>query len=194
MKHAAVVFALAVLAGASFGGAASAETLTDMAKQAESDAKAGKHLDAYDAMRNATLKVWEGGPLLFRKSLFVSGDPGGFGIYNPRPDNVFNKGEKLVIYVEPVGFTWQPKDGLNHALLVADLIVKDGEGTVVAQQEGFGTFTFDSHERNMEVMSVLTVDFTDAPVGKYIADLKFNDKLGDKSASFELPFEIKEAP
>ncbi len=138
-------------------------------------------------------KCGSAGPLLFRKSLLVTGAPGGFGIYDPRPDNVFKKGEKLVIYVEPVGFTWQPKDGLNHALLVADLVVKDGEGTVVAQQEGFGTFTFNSHERNMEVMTVLTVDFTDAPPGKYIAALKFNDKLGDKSASFELPFEIKEA-
>ncbi len=189
MKHA--VFALAVLAGAYFAGSAHAEELTDLAKQAESDAKAGKHLEAYDAMRKATLKEWQAAPLLFRKSLFVAGEPGGFGIYNPRPDNVFKQGEKLVIYAEPVGFDWQPKDGLNHALLVADLVVKDGEGTVVAQQEGFGTFTFNSHDQNMEVMSVLTVDFGGAPVGKYIAELKFNDKLGDKSASFELPFEIK---
>ena len=191
MKHAAVVFALAVLAGAHFAGSAHAEELTDLAKQAESDAKAGKHLDAYDAMRKATLKEWEAAPLLFRKSLFVAGEPGGFGIYNPRPDNVFKQGEKLVIYAEPVGFAWQAKDGLNHALLVADLVVKDDEGTVVAQQEGFGTFTFNSHEQNMEVTSVLTVDFGGALAGKYIVELKFNDKLGDKSASFELPFEIK---
>ncbi|ODS00447.1 hypothetical protein AUC69_00845 [Methyloceanibacter superfactus] len=193
MKHVAVVLTFAVLAYASLSGAARAGELTDLAKQAESDAKAGKHLEAYDTIRKAALTEWEAAPLLFRKSLFVAGDPGGFGIYDPRADNVFKKGEKLVIYVEPVGFTWQPKDGLNNALLVADLIVKDGEGTVVAQQEGFGTFTFKSHEKNMEVMSVLTIDFSGAPAGKYIAELKFNDKLGDKSASFELPFEIKEA-
>jgi hypothetical protein len=190
MKFVAVVFALTFLAGASFASAHAGD-LTDMAKQAESDAKAGKHLEAYDAMRKATFKAWEATPLLFRKSLFVAGEPGGFGIYDARSDNIFKKGEKLVIYVEPVGFAWQPKDGLNNALLVADLVVKDGEGTVVAQQEGFGTFTFKSHEQNMEVMSVLTVDFSGAPAGKYIAELKFNDKLGDKSASFELPFEIK---
>ena len=192
MKHAAVVVALAVLAGAASNSqAVRAEDLGAMAKQAESDAKAGKHLEAYGVMRKATLKLWNESPLAFRKSLFVTGEPGGFGIYDPRPDNVFKPGEKLVIYVEPVGFTWQPKDGLNHAELVADLVLKDGEGTVVAEQEGFGTFTFDSHEQNMEIMSVLTVDFTDAPAGKYIAVLKFTDKPGDKSASFELPFEIK---
>ena len=42
MKHAAV-FALALLAGASFAVAASAEELTDLAKQAESEVKDGKN-------------------------------------------------------------------------------------------------------------------------------------------------------
>jgi len=191
MKRAAIVLALAVLTGGSLGGAAGAEELSDMAKQAESDSKAGKHLDAYDVMRRATQQVWNEGPLLFRKALFVTGAPGGFGIYDPRPDSVFKQGEKLVIYVEPVGFKWQPKDGLNHALLVADLVLKDGEGTVVAEQAGVGTFTFDSRDHNMEVIAALTIDFTDGPVGKYAAELKFTDKVGGKSATFELPFEIK---
>ena len=191
MKHAAV-FALALLAGASFAVAASAEELTDLAKQAESEVKDGKNLDAYETTRKATLKVWNSGPLLFRKALFVSGRPGGFGVYDPRPDNVFKPGEKLVIYVEPVGFTWQPKDGLNHAQLVVDLALKDGEGNVVAQQQGFGNFSFDSREQNMETMTAVTIDFGDAPAGKYTAELTFHDTVGDKSASFELPFEIKE--
>jgi hypothetical protein len=191
MKRAAV-FALALLAGASFATVASAEDLTDLAKQAESDVKDGKNLDAYDAMRKATLQVWNVSPLLFRKSIFVSGSPDGFGIYDPRPDNVFKPGEKLIIYVEPVGFAWQAKEGLNHAQLVVDLIMKDGEGNVVAQQQGFGTFTFDSREQNTETMTVVTIDFGEAPAGKYTAELKFNDTVGDKSASFELPFEIKE--
>jgi len=191
MKRAAV-FALALLAGASFATVASAEELTDLAKQAESDVKDGKNLDAYDAMRKATLQVWNASPLLFRKSIFVSGSPDGFGIYDPRPDNVFKPGEKLIIYVEPVGFAWQAKEGLNHAQLVVDLIMKDGEGNVVAQQQGFGTFTFDSREQNTETMTVVTIDFGEAPAGKYTAELKFNDTVGDKSASVELPFEIKE--
>jgi hypothetical protein len=40
-------------------------------------------------------------------------------------------------------------------------------------------------------MTALTIDFTEAPAGIYAAELKFTDKLGDKSATFELPFEIK---
>ena len=58
-------------------------------------------------------------------------------------------------------------------------------------QVGFGTFTFDSRDRNLEVMTALTIVFTEAPAGKSVAELKFTDQLGKKSASCELPFEIE---
>lgn len=191
MKHAAFALALGLCAGMGFWETAYAEDLTDLAKQAAGEAKEGKNLEAYDTIRKATLKVWQDGPLIFRKAIFVTKAPEGFGIYDPRSGAVFKPGEKLVIYVEPVGFTWKEQNGLNQAQLVADLVLKDGEGTIVGQQEGFGTFTFDSRDENMEVMTALTIDFTEAPAGKYAAELKFTDKLGDKSASFELPFEIE---
>jgi len=191
MKHAAFVLALGVFAGASFGGVAYADDVTDLAKQAQSDVKAGKNLEAYDTMRKAALQVWNEGPLLFRKALFVTKPPTGFGIYNPRPDSVFKPGEKLILYVEPVGFTWKPQNGLNHAALAADLVLKGADGTIIGEQEGFATFTFDSRDENLEVMSAVTIDFTEAPAGKYEAELKFTDQNGDKSATFSLPFEIK---
>jgi hypothetical protein len=191
MKRAAVL-AFALFAGAGFAVIAHAEELTDLAKQAEGELKNGKNVEAYDTARKAALQVWNAGPLVFRKAIFVSSKPGGFGVYDPRPDNMFKPGEKLIIYVEPVGFTWKPKDSLNHAQLIVDLELKDGDGNVVAQQQGFGNFTFDSREQNMETMTVVTIDFADAPAGKYAAELTFHDTVGDKSASLELPFEIKE--
>ena len=111
-------FALALLAGAVFSGVASAQSIMDLAKQAESQSADGKSVEAYETMRKATLQVWDASPLVFRRALFVAGSPSGFGIYNPRPDNVFKPGEKLVIYAEPIGFKWENKDGLEHALLV----------------------------------------------------------------------------
>lgn len=182
---------LALGASVGFGSGVSAQSVQDLAKQAEADAKSDKNLEAYNTIRKAALKIWESGPLLFREARFVKSSPTGYGIYDPRPDNVFKPGEKLFIYVEPVGFTWKDQGALNHAELVSDLVLKDSEGTVLGEQAGFGTFTFDSRDQNMEVMTALTIDFTEAPAGKYIAQLKFTDKLGNKSASFELPFEIK---
>jgi hypothetical protein len=80
MKHAAIVLAFALAAAAGLGGAAAAENLTDLAKQAESEAKDGKNREAYDTMRKAALQVWASGPLFFRKAIFVTKAPEGFGI------------------------------------------------------------------------------------------------------------------
>ncbi len=191
MKHAATVVMLALALCVALTGASSAQNLIDLAKQARAEAKDGKDLEAYETLRKAALKLWRESPLLFRRAVFVNKAPQGFGIYDPRANNVFKPGEKLFIYVEPVGFTWKKRDGLRHAELVADLVLKDAEGTVLAEQEGFGTFTFDSRDQNMEVMTALTIDFTEAPEGTYTAALKFTDTLGKKSATFELPFEVK---
>ena len=191
MKYVATAFLLALVVNTSIGSAVRAQSVQDLAKSAAADAKSGKNLEAYNTIRNAALKIWESGPLLFREARFVKSSPTGYGIYDPRPNSVFKPGEKLFIYVEPVGFTWKEQNGLNHAELVSDLVLKDSDGSVLGEQAGFGTFTFDSRDQNMEVMTALTIDFTEAPAGKYVAELKFTDKLGKKSASFELPFEIK---
>ena len=192
MKNTVIVVALALVAYTGLEPTASAQDLTDLAKEAKAAAKDGRDLEAYETMRRATLKMWRSSPLLFRKAIFVKKAPKGFGIYDPRPDGPFKPGEKLFVYIEPIGFVWKERDGLKHAELVADLVLKDAEGTVLAEQEGFGTFTFDSRDQNTEVITALTIDFTEAPEGKYTAELKFTDMLGKKSATIELPFEIKE--
>ncbi len=172
-------------------GAAQAGELVDGAKRAEADASAGKPLKAFEEMREATLLQWRQSPLLFRTVLFVAEQPSGFGLYQPKKKNVFKSSEKLIAYAEPVGFTWKAGDGLYHALMVADLIIRTEDGKVIAGQKEFGTFEFDSHEQNMEVMVVLTVDFSGAPKGKYVLECQVSDELSDKKGSFELPFEIK---
>lgn len=191
MRQVAIAFVMAFIASLGTGGPCLAQSVQELAKSAANDAKRGKDLEAYNTIRKAALRIWERGPLLFREALFVKSAPTGYGIYDPRANNVFKPGEKLFIYVEPVGFAWKKKGGLNHAELVSDLVLKDSDGEVLGEQAAFGTFTFDSRDTNMEVMTALTIDFTEAPAGKYVAELKFTDKLGEKSASFELPFEIQ---
>ena len=191
MRRPEVIIAIVALASIVVGSAAFAEKLTDLAQQAETDTKVDKHLNAYEAMRKARLQVWDAGPLLFRKAVFVAGTVSGFGIYDPRSNNVFKPGERLVIYAEPIGFKWQAKDELQHALLVADIVIRTEHGNVVASQKNFGEFKFDSREQNMEVMTVLTIDIPGAPAGKYVQEVRFKDKMSDKTGKFELPFEIK---
>ena len=191
MKHVVIAFLVGLAASIGAGGHSLAQSVQELAKRATNDVKRGNDLEAYNTIRKAAMRIWQRSPLLFREALFVKSAPTGYGIYDPRPNNLFEPGEKLFIYVEPVGFSWKKQGGLNRAELVSDLVLKDADGKVLGEQPGFGTFTFDSRDTNMEVMTALTIDFTEAPVGKYVAELKFTDKLGKKSASFELPFEIK---
>ena len=37
---------------------------------------------------------------------FVSSEPGGYGMYEDRKSNVFKPGETFLLYVEPVGYTY----------------------------------------------------------------------------------------
>ena len=41
------------------------------------------------------------------KDLFVVSKPQGYGIYNERNSNVFQPGEDIILYLEPVGFVYK---------------------------------------------------------------------------------------
>jgi hypothetical protein len=170
---------------------ATAGPIEDLARQAESAAKAGKHVEAFNHLRAALIQQWNVTPLGFRTVTFITDKPGGYGIYNAKPDNVFKPGETLVVYAEPVGFKWHPKDGLNNATIVADVMLSTGDGKLVAGQKNFGTFNFNSREQNTEVMTHLTVNFTGAPAGKYLLAVTYTDKVSGETAEFKLPFEIR---
>src|SRR6185437_4316817 len=61
---------------------------------------------AIDNARAATIAALKNAPLGFRRILFVTEAPGGFAIYDPRPNNVFKPGEPLIVYTEPIGIAW----------------------------------------------------------------------------------------
>ena len=67
--------------------AAAADELADQMKAADGLAGAGKFLEAMDAIDDAATLVWDRSPLCFRRALWVTEAPAGFGAYTPRPTN-----------------------------------------------------------------------------------------------------------
>lgn len=173
------------------GAPVAAGQLVDLATEAEAAAAAGNHGEAFELLRSALIRQWDASPLGFRVVTFVAGDPGGFGIYDPREDNVFEAGETLHIYAEPIGFRWQDNDGIQRALMTADLMLRTAGGEIIAGQKEFGRFGFNSREHNTELMTHLSVDFTGAPEGDYVAEVIYRDQVSGSVASFELPFSIR---
>jgi hypothetical protein len=146
---------------------------------------------AIDSARTATVDALKGAPLGFRRILFVADTPGGFAIYDPRPDNVFKPGEPLIVYTEPVGIAWQQDGDKVSSKLVVDFELRSPDGQVLGGQKGFGEFTFTAREQPIDYMAHVTINLTGAPSGAYILGLTVRDANSGKAANADLPFEIK---
>jgi hypothetical protein len=163
----------------------------ELGRKAAKEIAAGEHLAAVETLREAVREAALGGPLVFRQFLFTSEAAKGFGLYNPRKDDVFKRGESLLVYVEPVGFGWKPDDDVYSALLTADYEIRTPQGQILAGQREFGRFAFTSRDRNHEVMTPLTLNLSGAKSGDYVLGVTYRDKTTGKSASFDLPFKVK---
>lgn len=170
---------------------ATAGEVADMAASAEQQAAKGDHGAAIQTMRKALLKVWSQSKLGVNNPNFVARKASGYGIFDARPDNVFKQGEKILVYVEPVGYKWNQENGIYRSNLTADVQLKSADGKVLGGQEGFGQFNLASRVQNTEYYISLTYSFTGVAPGKYIVGTILHDKIGGSSTSFDLPFEIK---
>ena len=164
--------------------------VVEAAKRSEELLAAGKPLAAWEAVERAADAVWEKMPLRIAKALFVVGDPRGYGIFDPRENNVFKPGETIVVYAEPVGFGHRRVNGINEIDLDVGLIVRDKSGKTVASQGSFGQFRLRSRRRNREFFLKLTISLKGAPAGDYVLSFPITDKVKNRKTEFSLPFRI----
>ena len=174
------------LAGIAFAG-----PLQDKAAEAEAALGADKGGEAVTLMREALFEAWQAAPLAIAKATFVTAPADGYGIYMPRPDTVFNAGEALLAYLEPVGFDWKKEGELFTSLLTVDFDLTTPDGRVLAGQKGFGQFDFKSHVPNTEYMANLTLNVSGAPAGDYVLVLTVNDAHGGGAVKVDMPFSIR---
>jgi hypothetical protein len=149
-------------------------------------------LEDLDKCEAAVLEAWQKAPLTVRNAVFVTEEPKAFGIYDPRPSARFQSGEKLILYLEPVGYGWKDVgNGQFEFGFRVDLLLKTAAGETVGSQDNFGTFALKSRHRNREFMAHLTLTLTDAPPGDYILSYKLHDLETDKTATVDEPFTLE---
>lgn len=164
-----------------------------LALVAAAGASRAQSLDEIGRREAAVVEVWQKTPLTVRHAVFVSKHPDGFGEFVERKSNVFKPGEKLVAYVEPVGYGWKEAGGGTFEFgFAVDFLVKTPDGRVLAGQENFANLAQQSHARNREFMLTLTMNVDGAPPGDYVLEYKLRDIASDKSAVIDLPFKIAE--
>lgn len=184
-------FILSTALALSIVAPAGAGEVADQAARTEAALQAGNGAEAIEAAREALFAVWRAAPMAITKSVFVTADAGGYGLYTARDNNVFAQGEPILIYLEPVGFAWKEEGGLYSSLMVVDFEIMSPQGEVLAGQKNFGQFEFHSHAQNTEYMANLTLNLTGAPAGSYVLGITLRDRHGGQTAVAEMPFEIQ---
>ncbi|MGU3496276.1 hypothetical protein ACLBXM_19725 [Xanthobacteraceae bacterium A53D] len=139
----------------------------------------------------AVLDVWSRLPYQVRNVMFVSRKAESFGDFQKRPDAVFKRGEKLLTYLEPVGFGWKGiGEGHYEFGVVTDFEIINAKGRILGGQKAFQTVILKSHARNREFYVSLTMNISGAKPGDYVLAYTLHDVVNGGSARVEQPFTI----
>ncbi|MBK1622793.1 hypothetical protein [Afifella marina] len=187
-----MLLATAIFVGAAQNAARAKDArLADLGEKAAEALEKGDTVAALDLLDEASDIVWREGPLAFRKALAVRSAEG-FGDYVPRPDNRYRPGETMLVYAEPVAFTYEPQDGQHLVAMDVDLTISNLTGQVIA--EGRKVFSVKTKvkapKRDFNV--VLSCPVPELRPGNYRAEFTFHDTQNAKSAGFSIPLQITE--
>jgi len=113
----------------------------------------------------------------------IPGSSHGYGVYEEHKSNVFKPGEKIALYIEPVGFTHRPITGTTNksetlylSNFTADVVISDKAGKVLGGVQNLPVSEILSHHKNIEIS--LTVSLTQSnpfPVGDYMVKYLIRD-------------------
>jgi hypothetical protein len=113
----------------------------------------------------------------------------GYGVYLTHPP-VFKPGETMVLYVEPVGYSFKPiideqGNALNQINLTADITIAGRNGTQLASIKDIPVGLITSHNKNTEIFLTLKVTQSSPfPVGNY--KIIYTVKDGSSGKSFQI--------
>lgn len=179
------LLALAPLAGV-------AGPIADQASQIESMLAAGQSDAAIKATQGLFDQVWNSvGTVGFTNALLVSEPSAGYGMFKPRVDAKYKKGESILVYAEPFGFGYgKTADGAFDMGFAIDLKVSTEAGEVLAEVPDVMQLDLTSGFRNKEFQANITYDLTGLEAGRYVLHTVFRDKNSDRSGAFDLTIEI----
>jgi hypothetical protein len=153
---------------------------------------------AYGQQQNVMNQTSAGFHSVFN-TFVVPGSSHGYGIYEEHKSNVFRPGEKIALYIEPVGFTHRPITGTTNksetlylSNFTADVVISDKTGKVLGGVQNLPVSEILSHHKNNEIS--LTVSLTQSkpfPVGGYMIKYLIRDVLSGNA--FQIVKNIKVA-
>ncbi len=196
MTRSAALASLSILLamGSGLAAPAFAGPVADRATSIESRLANGDYAGAVSDAREILQDVWNESPGIgFTDTLLVIEPASGFGIYNPRADNVYKLAEPIVIYAEPFGYGFgSPGEGLYSIGFFVDLQVQAASGEVLGEVPNVTELDMSSRFPNKEFQANITYNLDGIPAGKYRLITTLRDKNSAKMGIFETEIEIAE--
>src|SRR5688572_14744915 len=165
-------------------------TMTLANTTATANVTAANNMTIEDA-KELYLSVWNQTEFNATFSTFVEPfSAAGYGVYEER-SNVFAPGERIVLYVEPVGFGHRQilnEDNSNNTLylmnITADYKIASANGTELQLIEDMPpVVNITSHRQNTEMFLTLTLtqDVQSLPIGNYVITYSVTDEVSGES-------------
>lgn len=166
--------------------------VADAAAGIEARLAAEDYDTALAGARDLLGQIWEQTPAIgFSQSILVSESATGYGIYNARPNDIYKKGEPILLYAEPYGFGYgSPGEGLHSIGFIVDLQVLDASGAELANVPGVTQLDLNSRYMNREFQANITYSLDGIEAGKYTLVTTLRDKNSAKVGSFQTAIEI----
>lgn len=161
----------------------------------ESNSTTDQQMD-FEKIREQYLNAWNQTEFRSTFDIFIAPESSsGYGIYQERNSSVFQPGETINLYAEPVGFkhsTVVDEQGntIYSVGMTADLNITDTLGNVLFEQDGFLDFEHNSYNRVTEVPLDFTVDVTGLPEGEYFLNIRVYDLVSGQSFDLSKPITI----
>lgn len=186
---------LVILVLASPGWAASLAPAGDAGKllqESQQALKAGDTAKALERADQAVFSLWQQAPFKVAYWTLQEKPAGGYGIFQPRKDNIYLGSEPIYIYIEPWAYKLAQLGPQVFGLALAmDAYVMDTSGKVLFGKENFLKVAKKSHRRVRQMYINVTLNLTGAPAGKYVIKLVVKDLVGGGQSAIRVPVEFQ---
>lgn len=178
-------------------------SLLEQARQALAQ---GRERQALRQIDQAARALWQRLPLELSQAILVAEPAKGYGIYQPRQDNVYliasperpvfpGKGQPMYIYLEPRNYGVKPlAEGRWEISFAMDVELFDNQGKRLFSKKDFMRVQSVSRHFNREFFLNVTVNLKGAPTGAYELRLTLKDQVKAQQAVATLPVKLAMAP
>jgi hypothetical protein len=137
----------------------------------------GNYIEAYQKMREALVRYSESIPFQITKSVMVTEMVKSFGTYTEVSKPDFQIGNRIVIYMEPVGTTWFPEGDLYRFRLIVDATISSSDGKFHFEKKNIPGFTALCKGPLTDIYLNFYIDTGRYPKGDYTVELDVRDSV-----------------